>query len=114
MPKASADHTPIPLVSPLHNLSLGEIVDQLGHAKAEAAEIKAREDALKAELIARGVTECEGMLFRATVSEAARWTLDATAIRAEMGDAWCDKRSKVASVTSVRVSARTVARRAAA
>jgi len=114
MPKASVNHTPVPFVSPLGNLSLGELVDQLGHAKAEAAEIKAHEDALKAELIARGATEAEGMLFRATVSESTRWTLDATAIREEMGAAWCDRRSKVTPTTTVRVSARTVARRAAA
>jgi hypothetical protein len=114
MPKASADHTPIALVSPLHNLALGEIVDQLGHVKAEAAEIKAREDALRAELIARGIPEAEGMLFRATISEASRWTLDAERIRAEFGDAWCTAHSKVATVVSVRVSARTGATRAAA
>ena len=37
-----------------------KIVDQLGHAKAAAADAKATEDALKAELIARGVTDGEG------------------------------------------------------
>jgi hypothetical protein len=30
-----------------HNLSAGEIADRLRHAKAEAAEIKAREGALR-------------------------------------------------------------------
>jgi hypothetical protein len=54
MPKAAA-HSTQP-VSLFHNLSLGELVDQLGHVKAEAAEVKAREDALRAELIARNVT----------------------------------------------------------
>jgi hypothetical protein len=105
MPQASG-HSTSTVLSPFHNLSLGELVDQLGHAKAEAAGIKAREEALKAELTARGVTEAEGALFRATVSEAARWTLDAAVIREEMGEAWCDKRSKVTATTTVRVSAR--------
>jgi hypothetical protein len=100
-------------LSPFHNLSLGELVDALGHVKAEAAEIKAREDSLKAELIARGVPEADGMLFRATISESTRWTLDVTAIREEMGEAWCDKRSKVSRSTSVRICARTVSRKAA-
>jgi hypothetical protein len=82
--------------------------------QAEAAEIKAREHALKAELIARGVSEAEGMLFRATISEATRWTLDAERIRRDMGELWTVARSKVSPVVSVRVSARsTVARRAA-
>jgi hypothetical protein len=64
MPKANADHTPIPLISPLHNLSLGELVDQLGHAKAEAAEIEVHEKALKDELIARGVNTCFPQMSR--------------------------------------------------
>jgi hypothetical protein len=107
MPKAAADHTPIAFVSPLHNLALGEIVDRLGHVKAEAAEIKAREDTLKAELIARGISSAEGALFRAALSEATRWTLDVERVRREMGEGWCLARSKVAAVTTVRVSART-------
>ena len=111
MPKAGQHSTPTP--SLFHNVSIGELVDQLGHAKAEAAEIKAREDALKAELIARGVTEAEGAIFRVTVSESSRWTLDAEAIRSEMGAAWCDKRSKVGAVTTVRVGSRIGARQAA-
>ncbi|MGO8915277.1 MAG: hypothetical protein ACLQJR_05165 [Stellaceae bacterium] len=113
MPKAGADHTPIALVSPLHNLALDEVVDQLGHVKAEAAEIKSREDTLKAELVARGVTEAEGALFRATVSEGTRWTLDTQRVREDMGELWTLARSKVSAVTTVRVSARTGAKRAA-
>jgi hypothetical protein len=50
-------------VSIFDNLLIGELVDQLGHAKAEAAEIKAREDALKAALIGCGVTDAEGVPF---------------------------------------------------
>jgi hypothetical protein len=101
------------VITTLHNLSVGEIADQLGHTKAEAAEIKAREDALKAELIARGVTEAEGALFRATVSEATRWTLDAARIKEEMGELWSVAHSKVSTVSSLRVTARTGARQAA-
>lgn len=41
VPKATAD---LISVTPLHNLSLGEIVDQLGHAKAAAADAKATGD----------------------------------------------------------------------
>jgi hypothetical protein len=97
-------------VSLFHNLSIGELVDQLGHVKAEAA---AREDALKCELISRGVESAEGMLFRATVTEATRWTLDAERIKAEMGELWSVAHSKVSAVTSVRLSARTGSRQAA-
>ena len=104
MAKATAQSTST--LSIFDNLSIGEIVDQLGHAKAEAAEIKAREEALKAALIAKCVTEAEGVLFRATVSEALRETLDAEKIKAEMGPSWCSAHSKIAVVTAVRVNAR--------
>jgi|SRR5579863_4251956 len=113
MPQAKANHTPITSVSPFHNLSLGEIVDQLGHAKAEVAAAKEREEALRLELIDRGATEAEGALFRATVSEAPRWTLDPERIREEMGAAWCDARSKIGTCTTVRISARKGLARAA-
>jgi hypothetical protein len=111
MPKAGANGT---AVSSFHNFSTGDLADELGAVKAQAAEIKAREDALRTELIARDITEAEGSLFRATISTASRWTLDAERIRAEFGDAWCTAHSKVATVVSVRVSARTGATRAAA
>jgi hypothetical protein len=110
MPKATGDIIPI---TTLHNLPLGEIVDQLGRVKAEAAEIKAREDLLKAELTTRGVSEAESDLFRATVTVASRWTLDAEHVKAEMGVGWYDSRCKIGSVTTVRVSARTGDRKAA-
>lgn len=104
MAKTTVNLTSIPSI--FDNLSIGEIVDQLGNAKTEAAEIKAREDALKAALIAKSVTEAEGVLFRATVSEALRETLDSEKIRGEMGACWCSLHSKFAVVTAVRVSAR--------
>lgn len=77
MPKAAANLTPVLPVSLFHNLSLGELVDQLGHAKAT------------------------------------RWTLDADRVKAEMGEAWCNARSKVSAITTVRVSARTGIKKAA-
>jgi hypothetical protein len=111
MAKAASQSTQV--TSLFHNLSIGEIVDALGHAKAEAAEVKAREDALRAELIARGITEAEGVLFRASISESTRWNLDAQRIREEMGELWTTAHSKVCSVTTLRVTARTGARQAA-
>jgi hypothetical protein len=104
MPKANADLTPL---RPLHNLPLGEIVDQLGLVKVAAAEIEAREKTLKAELAARDVREADGALFHVKITEAARWTIDTSRVREEMGESWVVARSKVASVTSVRVTART-------
>ncbi len=64
-------------------------------------------------MIARGLPEAEGALFRVTVSQGTRWTLDVERVRSEMGEGWCNERSKVAAVTTVRVSARTGTRKAA-
>jgi hypothetical protein len=111
MAKAASQSTQV--ASLFHNLSIGELVDQLGHVRAEAAEVKAREDALRAELISRGVESAEGVLFRATVSDNTRWMLDAARIREEMGELWCTSHSKVSTVTTLRVTARTGSRHAA-
>lgn len=48
------------------------------------------------------------MLFRATVSETLRETLDSEKIKQEMGPSWCSLHSKIAVVTTVRVNARRV------
>jgi hypothetical protein len=111
MPKAG-EHSTQP-VSLFHNLSVGELADQLGHVKAEAAEVAAREQALRAELVARGVESAEGMLFRVSVTQATRWTLDSERIKAELGELWAVAHSKVSTVTTLRVTARTGARQAA-
>jgi hypothetical protein len=107
MAQAVIDFTPS---SPFHNLSVSDLADRLGHAKAALADAQAAESALRAELIARGVSEAEGALFRATVTSGSRWTLNADTIREEMGELWTVARSKVATVTTVRVSARTGSR----
>jgi hypothetical protein len=108
MPKA------VSIVSPFHNLSAGDLVDQLGAIKAEIAEREAREKALRDELIRRGNGEVEGADYRATVTDAVRWTLDTKAVRAEMGDAWFNARCWQALVTTVAVKPRTIDARLAA
>jgi hypothetical protein len=45
------------------------IIDELGQLAAEIAELTARQDALKAELVVSGIKTDEGDLFRATVSQ---------------------------------------------
>ena len=79
MPKAIIS---IPL-SPLHNLSAGDLADQLGSVKAEIAVLEAREKTLRDELIQRGVSECQGAAFGASVTEAVR--CDDTARRTREG-----------------------------
>src|ERR1700693_3386633 len=108
MPKATA------IISPFHNLPVGEIVDQLGAVKAEIADPEAREKTLRAELLKRCVIEAEGAQYAAAGTQAMRWTLDTKSVRSEMGDAWFDRRCKQALVTTVTVAARTVPAKLAA
>jgi hypothetical protein len=56
---------------------IADLVDELGSVKAQAAAISEVENALKAKLIALGVTEADGEFFRATVSRTERETRDA-------------------------------------
>jgi hypothetical protein len=103
VPKAVAN---IASIAPLHNLQVRAVVDQLGALKAEIAEIEVREKALRNELLRRGVTEAEGALFSAAVTQAVRWTLDTKSVKAEMGARWWDARCRQSLVTTVAVKPR--------
>jgi len=113
MPKADNHLTAIPSVSPFHNLTTGSIVDRLGALKAQLADLKGDEEALRGELIARKVEAAEGDLFRATVTEALRETLDTERVKAELGERWYSSHCKIGVTTTVRVSARTGTRKSA-
>ena len=104
----------IPIISVFHNLSAGDLADQLGALKAEIAELEAREKSLRDELIRRSDGEVEGSFYRATISDAVRWTLDAKAVRSEMGEPWWNARCRQALITTVAVKALTGALRLAA
>ena len=103
MAKALAN---IASVNPLHNLSPGKLVDQLGALKAEIAGLAVREQALRDELLRRGVAAVEGALFCAAITNAVRWTLDTKAVKAEMGFAWWDRPCRQSLVTTVTVKPR--------
>src|SRR5215212_1556402 len=98
MPKATR------ILSHFENLPTGELVDQLGGVKAEIADLETRQQSLRAELLKRCITEAEGAVYAATVTQAMRWTLDAKAVHSEMGDDWWNGRCKSALVTTVTVA----------
>jgi len=50
------------------NVDFSGLVDELGLIKAQAAELKSREDAIKAQLTDAGFSVLEGKFFRAAVS----------------------------------------------
>src|SRR5829696_3853901 len=89
----------IPL-SPFHNVPAGDLADRLGALKAEIAALEIREKALRDELIRRGAAAVEGTRYDAAISSAVRWTLDAKAVRSEMGEAWWNARCRQAMVTT--------------
>lgn len=93
-------------IAPLHNLPPHDLADRLGALKAEIAQLEGRDKALRDELLRRGISDVEGRLFHATVSNAARWTLDTKAVKAEMGAPWWDARCRQTLVTTVTVKPR--------
>ena len=82
-------------------------IDQLGIIKAQIADLKAQEEALRAVIIEQGPGAYEGDMFRATVSESERATLDMAAVRAKLSAQFIRAHTTYTDVVTVRVSART-------
>ena len=97
MPKA------ISILSPFHNLSTGDLVDQLGGLKAAIADLEKRQKALRDELLARAVEQVEGAQFGATITRSVRWSLDTKSVKTEMGEGWYDRHCRQTSVTTVNI-----------
>lgn len=84
----------------------GQIVDRLGALKALISQLSEVEADLKAALVESGLAAVDGAVYRATVSQSDRVSLDTGAIRETMGDDWCARFERATPVTSVRVTAR--------
>ena len=82
------------------------LVDQLGILKAQIAMLVDEENELKSKLIARGVGEYNGNLFRATIVESERAQLDIAAVRRKLDPKWIKMHTTYVDVVTVRVSAR--------
>src|SRR5438046_10151513 len=63
----------IPILSEFHNLSAGDLADQLGTLKAEIADLAARKRTIAGALIRRGVSAAAGALFRSRVVAGSRF-----------------------------------------
>jgi hypothetical protein len=85
---------------------LGNIVDDLGTVKAEIAALQEKEKALVAKLKLTGMNEINGTLFRATISDAERETVDTKQLRADLGEELIAPYLRSTSVSTCRVSAR--------
>lgn len=89
---------------PKNNLS--NTIDRLGYLKAQIAELKLEENALREIMIEQGPGAYEGDMFRVTVSESERATLDMAAVRAKLSPQFIKANTNVSEVTIVRVVAR--------
>ena len=86
------------------NASDAMLADAIGDLDSQIKAIKARLYQAKSEFLSRGLGRIHGGRFSVTKSEAVRWTLDATAVKQEMGEAWVTARSRQTHVTSLRVT----------
>lgn len=91
----------------MRNSLLSIYVDEIGDIKATIASLTQREQDLKDFLIASGETEIEGDLFRVTISETERESLDMAKVRAFLTDAQLFECTRLTHVTTVRCNAKT-------
>ena len=87
--------------------NLTSAIDRLGVVKAQLAALKREEDELKAVLVEQGPGAYEGDLYRVTVSQADRETLDMDAVREKLSPQFIRAHTNVTLVTTVRCTART-------
>ncbi len=83
----------------------GSLVDELGALKAQIAELTAREKEITSLLKAANEPAIDGDLFRATISESERETIDTKALRAAH-PAIAAEFMRTSFVTTVRCGAR--------
>ena len=99
MPRKS---TAAPVIAPV----IQAACDELGKVQAQLAPLKNRESELKEMLLAAGMPEIEGSLFRAKIVSATRWTVDVAAAKDALGKDWVAANSSVSTVRQVRVAPR--------
>lgn len=87
--------------------NLAPLADEYGRLRAQMAEIETKLGALKVEIVASGHDAIEGDLFRVTVSNSVRETLDLDAVREKLSPQFIKAHTRATDVTTVRVSART-------
>lgn len=81
-------------------------VDALGVLKSKIADLQIQEKEIRDRLIARGVGSYEGQLFRATIYQSDRETLDLVAVRRKLTARFIKAHTCVTEVITVRVLAR--------
>ena len=81
-------------------------IDALGELKAQIAALELKEKELKKALGDLEPGAYEGELFRLSISETERETLDMKAVREKLSPQWMRAHTNVTNVRTLRVSAR--------
>ena len=87
--------------------NLTKISDDLGTLKARIADLETQEKALKQALADLGPGAYEGEIFRLSISESVRATLDMEAVRAKLTPQFIRAHTRETEVRTLRVVART-------
>ena len=86
--------------------NLSKLIDDLGILKAQIAELERQEKALKDALGDLGPGAYEGDVFRLSIAESERETLDMKAVRAHLSRQFIAAHTNVTPVRTLRVVAR--------
>ena len=87
-----------------HNLSPAMLADLIGDLARKAKDASNELEAAKTAFKARGLLIAEGRTHSVMVQKTIRQTLETAAVKAEMGQAWFDDRSKLAEVVTLRIA----------
>jgi len=87
--------------------NLSKIIDDLGVLKAQIANLEVQEKALKQALQDLPAGAYEGEVFRLSVSETERETLDMKAVREHLSRQFIQAHTNITPVRTLRVVART-------
>jgi hypothetical protein len=96
-------HTP---TGPIETIELATMVDELAELKAMIAPLQEREQALKDALKASGRERIDGTEHTAVVSLSERETVDAKALRADLGEDIIRPYLRQTLVTVIKLTAR--------
>lgn len=86
--------------------NLAKLIDDLGHLKAQIAELTLQEKAIKTALEDLDTGAYEGELFRLSISETVRKTLDMDAVREKLSPQFIAAHTNETPVRTLKVSAR--------
>lgn len=87
--------------------NLNKVIDELGNIRAQIAELTAKEKAIKESLEGLKPGAYEGDLFRLSISQSVRETLDMKAVREKLSPQFIAAHTNRTEVRTLKIGART-------